>query len=151
MNNILIKTKKFGDVKVDMKNVFVFPQGIFGFEENKKFALLNFGQKDFYWLQSLDNEEISLMVTSPFYFTLGYKERIEKEDTLYRLNCENYLVFVGCYYDKADKKIFANILAPFLMDKDFKTGRQVILNGNEKDLKVDVVEKIKETAVKCLF
>lgn len=151
MSDILIKTQKFGDIRANIDDVFVFPQGIFGFEENRKFALLNFGQKDFYWLQSLSDPKIALMLTVPFYFTCGYGERIEKEDTLYKLNRQNYLVFVGCYYDRGDKKIFANILAPFLMDKDFRIGRQVILEGNEKDLKVDVIEKMKETAVKCLF
>jgi flagellar assembly factor FliW len=110
MNDILIKTKKFGDVKVDIKNVFLFPQGIFGFEENRNFALLNFGQKDFFWLQSLDDSKIALMLTIPFYFTLDYKERIAREE--YKMHWIAVLSGVGAreYYRTEGYRLAGNYM-----------------------------------------
>lgn len=147
MSEITVKTSKFGEVKIDTDGIFLFPQGISGFENEKKFAVINTGQNNFMWLLSVENPDVSLLVTEPSWFMPSYSDRVLKEDLIYRIKKDEHRVICGCYYDRAKRKVFANILAPFLLDLNTKTGRQIILSGSERDLEFDIIEEIKKNSV----
>lgn len=71
---MLINTRDFGEKEIDEKNVFDFPNGVFAFEDDKRFALLSPLGEDTYpmWLQSLDNSELCFIVFDPELIDEGY-------------------------------------------------------------------------------
>lgn len=67
------KSKLFGVQTVDPDTIISFPDGIPGFEDQKRFKLFHQeGSEMIYWLQSLDDEELVFSVTSPVHFSLNY-------------------------------------------------------------------------------
>ena len=75
-------TKAYGSVEVDERQKVSFPQGLFGFESFKDFVLLDAEQQPFYWLQSLDVEQIAFVLINPFLFRPDYEMNIENEELL---------------------------------------------------------------------
>ena len=58
---MVIQTKYFGEIQIDETKVIHFEQGIFGFEDQKEFAVLYEGETDdnpFCWLQSVKEAHV---------------------------------------------------------------------------------------------
>lgn len=72
---MLINTRDFGEKEIDEKNIFEFPNGVFAFEEDKRFALFSPLGEDTYpmWLQSLDHIDLCFIVFDPVMIDAGYK------------------------------------------------------------------------------
>lgn len=62
-----INTRDFGEKEIDESAVFDFPNGVFAFEEDRRFAILSPLGEDTYpmWLQSLDHPELCFIVFDP--------------------------------------------------------------------------------------
>ena len=64
-----VKTRHFGDVEIDDSKVITMDNGLFGFENYKKYVLLYDSSSDeipnIQWLQSLDEELLALPVMIP--------------------------------------------------------------------------------------
>lgn len=143
-----IKTSKFGEVDFDEKSIINFPNGIYGFENERKFIILNFGHKDFFWLQSLTNPEVSLLITEPFWFFPGYDEILKNKLFSFKINPNRYMVFTSVYISRKEKRIFSNIAAPFLIDKNRSVGIQLIIDELKEITNIDVIENLKKTYIK---
>ncbi|MCI1858734.1 MAG: flagellar assembly protein FliW [Sporolactobacillus sp.] len=66
-----IQTKYYGEQTIAEKDVIRFPSGLPGFADQRRYVLQPFGDV-FAILQSLDDVQIALMVTSPFLFYESY-------------------------------------------------------------------------------
>ncbi|MCX7905458.1 MAG: flagellar assembly protein FliW [Elusimicrobiales bacterium] len=143
---MILKTSKFGDVEFDEKKIIYFPLGIYGFEEEKKFVILNFGHENFSWLQSITNSDVSLLITQPFWFMPEYETILKNNLIQFKINPERYSVFISTYLK--DRKIFASIGAPFLIDNENSIGMQVVVNDLNQNLTVNVLEKLKTNILK---
>ena len=64
---IKINTRDFGETEISESAVFSFPNGVFAFEDDRKFALLSPLGEDTYpmWLQSMDHQELCFIVFDP--------------------------------------------------------------------------------------
>lgn len=62
-----IDTRDFGEKEIDESAVFDFPNGVFAFEDDRRFAILSPLGEDTYpmWLQSLDHKELCFIVFDP--------------------------------------------------------------------------------------
>ena len=61
-----VKTKTMGTVNVDESQIVSFPNGLYGFEEYHKYAIIEAEYKPFYWLQSLDEQNLAFIIVDPF-------------------------------------------------------------------------------------
>src|SRR5574344_480908 len=61
-----VKTKTKGVVKVEPKQIVTVPEGLFGFEDYKKYAIIESEYKPFIWLQSVDDENLAFLMVDPF-------------------------------------------------------------------------------------
>jgi len=117
---------------------FHFPAGIPGFEDHKNFILVSReNMRPFLWLQSVDNEEVSLPVISCLLLTRK----------VLRYMTEEHLALIGTppkdqvapYYvlrvDSQAGTITANTKAPIVINLESKEGYQVFMEGD--DLRVD--------------
>jgi len=145
-----LKTSKFGEIEINNENIISFPGGIYGFEKEKEFALINSGQKNFFWLQSLKTANLSFLLTEPSWFMPQYSQLLEREFLIYKFMPERYMIFLTAYFKKESKKIFSNIGAPIIIDKINRLGTQIILKFSEMGYNIDILEYIKgKEKIKC--
>jgi len=58
-----LKTKPFGEIDVDERQVVDFPEGILGFDHIRKFAILDSHEKSpFKWLQALEEPDLAFEI-----------------------------------------------------------------------------------------
>ena len=66
---MLVKTKFFGEVEIDDSKVLDFPNGIIGFEDFRKYAIIydieDDSESKISWLQSLEEPALALPVVNP--------------------------------------------------------------------------------------
>ena len=61
-----IETKAIGTVTITDEQKLTLPEGIIGFEEYKKFALIDSEYEPFVWLQSLEEKNLAFLIVDPF-------------------------------------------------------------------------------------
>ena len=74
-----VVTKSGEVVKITEKQVYTFPNGLLGFENFKKFALIESEYEPFFWLQSLDEKNLAFLLVDPFLISTSYEADIDDE------------------------------------------------------------------------
>ena len=125
-----INTKAYGSIDINNKQIIHFPSGIFGFESLRDFALLDAEQQPFFWLQSLEVEQIAFILINPVIFRSDYTPAIiESELEEIGLNGksdENILLFSIVTIPADQNKMTANLQGPIIINRENKIGRQFI-------------------------
>lgn len=138
---MLVKTRHFGEVNLDEEKIIYFEQGILGFEDCKRYAILydNEGgeRPDISWLQSLDEPGLAIPVISPFIIKPDYNPTVEDEllNSVGEITPDNLVVLVSVTVPGDVTKISANLKAPFVINSDIKKGCQVIAENPDYEIK----------------
>src|SRR6185437_16288742 len=76
-----IHTSRFGAISITPEDVLNFPEGLLGFNEMRRFVLLD-DQADeiFAWLQSCEEPGIAFPLLEPELFAANYKVQLTKHD-----------------------------------------------------------------------
>jgi len=125
-----VKTKAYGMLELDERQIIRFPSGLFGFETLTDFVLMDARQQPFYWLQSMDVEQVAFVLIKPSIFRPDYNPGVVKADLeLLELESdsgEEALVFSIVTFQEDNKAMTANLQGPILINKNNRTGRQCI-------------------------
>ena len=125
-----VKTKAYGTVEIDERQIIQFPTGLFGFETLHDYALMDARQQPFYWLQSLEVEEVAFVLIKPTIFRQDYKPGIMKSELeslgLKSEESEDSLVFSIVTFHDDNQTMTANLQGPILINKNSRLGRQCI-------------------------
>lgn len=113
-----INTHHFGEIEFTEENVLKFENGLLGFEALKQYLLLKTDNELFYWLNSIDEPDISLPVIGVRLIDENYPEEQENE------------AFGIVNLNKDPLKITVNMKAPVYINQDKKTGFQKILDND---------------------
>ena len=75
-----INNKYFGEIAYTAQETIYFPEGLFGFEEQKEFLPIPFEENSdtLICLQSLDEESLSFILLNPFSFFADYDPKISE-------------------------------------------------------------------------
>ena len=141
-----LATKAYGLIEVNDQQKIAFPQGLFGFEGFKDYVLLDAEQQPFYWLQSMDMEQIAFVLINPFLFRPDYEVNIENEE-LAEIDIhspEDALIFVIVTIPP-DGPITANLQGPLIINRDTKLGKQAVLTDTRWKTKHDIMAELGET------
>ena len=150
-----VLTKFFGEVELDEKTVLEFPNGIIGFEDFKKYAILydeqNEEEKRISWLQSLEEPKLALPVIDPLAIMSEYTPMIEDEllKPLGDPADEDLLVLLAMTVPSDMTKVTANMKAPFIINAATCKGAQIIVDNADYPVKFNVYEseqRMKEKA-----
>ncbi len=78
---MIIKTRDFGEQEIAEDKIISFPEGLYAFEEERRFILLSPLGEDVYpaWLQSVDNENLCFIVFDPQKIVSDYSVTAEEE------------------------------------------------------------------------
>ena len=142
-----VNTKAFGQIEVDEKQKIFFPQGLFGFEEYKNYVLLDAEQEPFFWLQSLEEQEIAFILINPFIFRTDYELSVNNED-LAEVGIktpESALIFAIITIPQDGGSMTANLQGPLVINKENATGMQAILSDIRWKTKHDIIAELKES------
>jgi flagellar assembly factor FliW len=115
-----ITTKQFGEIEFEDSKTIEFEEGIIGFENFKKYLLVNSGDELFLWLTSVDEPEIVFPLISIGVLVDDYKYKGKEEGELFGIVTLN----------KDPLKITVNLKAPVCISKDNKRGSQKILDND---------------------
>lgn len=119
-----IVSGQFGELEVADNHIFTFPEGLLGFEDEKRFIVVaEESIAPFKWLISMDNPNIGFPIVSPWFVKVDF----DVEETI---NLEEKVPMVVVNTNKETKKSTANLKAPiFLCFKD-RTGYQKVIENS---------------------
>ena len=126
-----IITRDFGEQEVDESRIITFPEGIIGFEDKKKYALLSpLGVEVFpMWLLSVDAKEPCFVVYDPMEIYGDYKFGIsDEEQELLRID-ENspYRCLAVAIVPEDYRKTTINLRCPIVVNTKDRIAAQIIL------------------------
>ena len=131
-------SKVHGEIEYEEKEVITFNKGIPGFNELKKFILLDLQEYEpFKLLQSLENDEIALIVTSPYEFFKDYEIKLNDE-TISNLKIdspEQVMILTTVTLNSDVKKITTNLQGPIIINTSNNLGEQIILDNFKYEVK----------------
>ncbi len=128
-------TKYFGNYSYDDSSVIVFDNGLFGFEEQKQFLLIQLDQnnENVLCLQSLTDSNIAFFTVNPFAFYEDYNPvPTDKEiAAIGARDMGDVLVYVICAMTDDINTSTANLKCPIMINSHNKKAVQVILDNPE--------------------
>lgn len=144
-----INTRYFGTVDLDDDKVIVFDDGLFGFEEYKKFALIfNNEAKErpaISWLQSVDEQALALPVMIPTIVKPDYNPVVEDDalETLGDWNEDNISVLVTVTVPEDLKNMTTNLKAPIIINTDTMKGVQTVVENQDYEIRFKIYDLLK--------
>ena len=145
-NTLTLNTKKFGEINVDKNFVFEFVSPIIGFEDLKKYAIIDIKpDSPFKWLQSIEDMELAFPITLCSYFEIDYQFDIPDEEAqkIDIQNADDVFVFNIVNIPNSNPQgATVNMVAPIILNLANKKAMQTIL----KDTNFEVRYKLYKQA-----
>jgi flagellar assembly factor FliW len=110
--------------------VLRFRDGLPGFPGYERFALTELAEDGaFQLLQSVDDPDVSMVVTVPWLFFPEYAPELGEADQsdLGIERPEDATVFCPVTLDAEEETVYVNLLGPFIVNVRSRRGRQVVL------------------------
>ena len=63
---VIVESKLLGELSVKPSDLLLFPSGLLGFPECRRFALLRGGGEGLFWLQSMEYPTLAFLLADPF-------------------------------------------------------------------------------------
>lgn len=128
-----IESSQLGTVEIDKDKIVNFPDGLPGFEDNKKYVVIPMGEENpFYFLQSVDEADLCFIVTEPYLFFKDYEINLDKEFIKeLELDSEEDVAVYGIITLKEElKTATVNLQAPIVVNSKKLIGKQYIADDN---------------------
>jgi flagellar assembly factor FliW len=142
---VKVLTKAYGVIEVDERQKVSFPSGLFGFELIKDYVLIDAERQPFYWLQSLEVEQVAFITINPFLFRPDYE--LDIDDELVRdigiSSPEEALIFTIVTIP-ASGPMTANLQGPLIINRKTRIGKQGVLTDPRWKTKHDILEELKQ-------
>lgn len=145
-----ISTTRFGDLEIDRKDIITFNEGLLGFEQFKKFIIVDPGDQTLIlWFQSIDDAATAFPIIEPKIFNPDYSIKLLPNE-LNSLDLET--VNQACVYTiltipKNITEMSANMKAPIVINNQTKKARQIVLQDNKLDVKAPMYKELKQHIV----
>jgi flagellar assembly factor FliW len=109
-----IKSSLLGEQSIDPDTIISFPKGIPGFEDQTRFKLFHQEGDNplIFWLQSLDNEALTLSVAQPSMFNINYSFILnDEEEAMLKIeDAADLLVLIILLKDTSSQSIIENMI-----------------------------------------
>ena len=125
-----IKTRDFGEQTITEDKILTFPQGVYAFEEERRFVMLSPLGDDVYpaWLQSVDNENLCFIGVDPEQIVKDYSVTAERESMdMIELGEETKPRYLALSVVPEEyKNTTVNLKSPIMINAEKMLGVQVI-------------------------
>ncbi len=143
-----VVSRRFGTYEIPEKKIITFPEGILGFEDEKKYVILEDGaDSPFKWLHAVDDPDLAFIIIDPRLFYPSYEIVLSKDDgeKLSLQNPEDAAVYVIVVIPEDPAQMTANLQAPLVINSQNRFGRQVVLSDNRYSLKHKILPRAKSS------
>jgi len=134
-----INTSRFGELYYEDVDVIIFPRGIPGFERNHNWVITGDEESVIKWLQSLDDAELALPITTPDIVMPEYNARIPDDEIELlgeiQSNDDLALLSVVSIPSAAPWDMTVNLRAPILVNVKTRRAAQVIVLNEDYPLR----------------
>ncbi|KHD89697.1 MAG: flagellar assembly protein FliW [Bdellovibrio sp. ArHS] len=147
---MIISTSRFGQVELKQEDVLTFPEGLLGFGDLRKFALLDDPNDEiFAWLQSCEAPQIAFPVLEPELFAPQYKATLTKSDMeALKLSAQEKARYFSIVTIPDDPtQMTANLKAPVVVNVEARTARQCVLQDNNLAIREPIFTKLQQRVV----
>jgi flagellar assembly factor FliW len=145
-----IKTTRFGELEVDKKDIIEFTEGLLGFENLKKFFIVDPGDQTLIlWLQSTDDAATAFPIIEPKIFQPNYMVKLLPVE-LNSLNLENLQsasVYTVLTIPQNVTEMSANLKAPIIINNKTKMARQIVLQDSKLEVRFKMYMDLKKYIV----
>ena len=128
-----IQTKFHGELKIQPEQIWVFPKGLPGFEDEKELALLPIeGNGVFQVLQSTKTADVAFIIGNPYTLVEDYSFKLDEPtiDLLEINEQEDVFVLSVLSLKEPFESSTINLQAPLIFQTKKKKAKQMILNDN---------------------
>lgn len=140
---MIIKTKFYGEVEFNEQNIITFEQGIPGFADLHKFAVIPVEDLIFSYMQSVEDENICFVVVPPTFVDPKYDINISDE-TVKSLKIENpediYVYSIVTIPDNINE-MTVNLRAPILLNTKNNKAVQEVLEDDRYSIRHKVIKE----------
>ncbi len=126
----VIKTERFGEIRIPSKEVVNFPEGLLGFAERKRYVFIQeAAYTPFLWMQSADDPYLCFVVVDPLEFMPDYMVEVKPSEvsTLELEKLDQARVLVTVVVREDPNQITANLQGPLIINPVTGIGKQVVL------------------------
>lgn len=118
-----------------------FDEGLLGFADARRFALLRTEDPALYWLQSLEHDPLAFLLLDPFVFFPGYAVDLDPADAA-ALNAQGpgdiAILAIVTLPSAPDEPCTTNLTGPIAVNLQQGRGRQVILRNTSYSVREPV-------------
>ena len=148
--SVKINTTRFGELEVDKKDIISFKEGLLGFEQLKKFFIVDPGDQTLIlWLQSVEDEKTAFPIIEPKIFKPDYTIRLLPME-LASVNIETVneaSIYAILTIPKTVTDMSANLKAPIIINNESKEARQIVLQDNKLEVRYKMYKELKSYIV----
>lgn len=137
-----INTTRFGRIEVEDDQIVTMPEGVIGFEGNKKYAILDHSpESPFKWFQSVEEPGLAFAITDPLQFFQDYKVDLKKTDLEFLGAKEesDLLVLAFVSVKRETATVTANLLGPIVINLKNLVAKQLILSDSNYSSSQDLM------------
>ena len=146
--NMEMETKYFGRLSYTEEEEIYFENGLFGFEEAKRFILIRFDNEsgNILCLQNIEDSNLAFTLMNPFAFLPEYGP-VPSEEDMKKIEATdiNELLFYNiCVIQPNLKESTVNLRSPIVVNPEARKGIQVILEDTQYSFKYEFQNFLKE-------
>ena len=137
-------TKARGKIDISEDRLITIPEGLFGFEQYTKYALIDSDYEPFLWLQSCEDPNLAFLIVDPFLICSEYETDID-DSSLKKIGItkpEDIIIMTIVTVPHDGSTITANFQGPLVINKQNHKCMQAILSDNRWSTKVDIVQAL---------
>ena len=142
---MLLKTRLFGEIKVNDEEVIHFTKPILGFDDCRQYLLLeNESTFPTFWLQSINDPNLAFPVISPFSVNENYSINLQDLDLddIRLESIDDALVLTLMVVPQTISSIRTNLRAPIICNPEKKIAKQLILYGEKYPIHFYVMDNV---------
>lgn len=141
---MVFNSKVHGLIEYEEKDVLTFNKGILGFENLRKFILIDLKEYEpFKLFHSLEDDELGIIVTSPYEFFDKYEVKLN-DDIIQYLGIkkpEEVIILTTVTLNSDPKKITTNLQGPIVLNTLKNLGEQIIIDNGKYKVKESLIKE----------
>lgn len=147
---VKVTTTRFGELEVDKKDLINFKEGPLGFEQLKKFFVVDPGDQTLIlWLQSVDDASVAFPIIEPKIFQPDYSVKLLPSElsSLELDGLNSASIYTILTIPQAVTEMSANLKAPIIINNKSKTARQIVLQDSKLEVRFKMYMELKKYIV----
>jgi flagellar assembly factor FliW len=141
---MVFNSKVHGLIEYEEKDILTFNKGILGFEDLRKFILIDLKEYEpFKLFHSLEDDELGIVVTSPYEFFEEYQVKLSN-DVIEHLGIkkpEDTIIVTTVTLNSDPKKITTNLQGPIIINSVNNLGEQIIVDNGKYKVKEPLMKE----------